>query len=132
MIVVDASAMTEYLLGNRLGREVAAILDDLGTDEVHIPHLCLTETTSGLRGLVLGNEVSPARGHQAIQELIRFGAVRHAPDPHLPRVWELRHNLTAYDALYVALAEVLDAELVTCDARLARASGHRARVVLVA
>lgn len=63
--------------------------------------------------------------------LLDLGGVRHAPDPYLPRVWELRHNLTAYDALYVALAESLGAELVTCDARMAQASGHRARVVLL-
>lgn len=66
-----------------------------------------------------------------MRRLLSFGGVRHAPDPCLPRVWELRHNLSAYDALYVALAEGLGADLITCDARMGRASGHRAHVVVL-
>lgn len=99
--------------------------------EVHLPHQCLTETTSAVRALVLGRQLSLARGDEAIATLLDFGGVRRAPAPHLPRVWELRHHLSAYDALNVALAETLDAHLFTCDARLARASGHQARGVVV-
>jgi predicted nucleic acid-binding protein len=67
----------------------------------------------------------------ALDDLSDFPLHRYPNDVLLPRVWELRHNLTAYDAVYVALAEALDARLVTRDRRLAAASGHRARVELV-
>lgn len=72
---------------------------------------------SAVRGLVLGHQLSPARAGTAVRWLLSFGGVRPAPDPYLPRVWELRHNLSAYDALYVALAESLGADLITYDAR---------------
>ncbi|MDQ3383966.1 MAG: type II toxin-antitoxin system VapC family toxin [Actinomycetota bacterium] len=130
-LVIDASAVTEFVLASRLGGRVTDRLDDVPPDSVHIPHLCLSEVSQALRSLARGGVISPDRGAAAIALLHDFGAVRHGADPFLARVWELRHNLTAYDALYVALAEALDARLMTCDRGMARAAQPLARVVLI-
>jgi predicted nucleic acid-binding protein len=89
--------------------------------DVHIPHLAVIETASALRALVRMSKLSESRAHGALQDLVELPAVRHPHEPLLERVWQLRANLTAYDAAYVALAESLDATLVTCDRRLRRA-----------
>jgi len=68
---------------------------------------------------------------QALEDFLDFPLTRHPHDPLLSRVWELRANMTAYDAVYVALAEVLNVPMMTCDARLAHAPGHTAKLVLV-
>jgi predicted nucleic acid-binding protein len=88
---------------------------------VHIPHLASIETASVIRGWARGGRVDTSEAVDAIDRLSELAAERYDHEPFLSRVWELRHNLTAYDALYVALAEALDAPLVTCDARLGRA-----------
>ncbi len=119
------------MLASRLGGFVTDRLDVVPPDSVHIPHLCLSEVSQALRSLARGGVISPDQGAEAIALLQEFGAVRHGADPFLARVWDLRQALTAYDALYVALAETLDADLVTCDAKIARASGHAARVVVI-
>jgi predicted nucleic acid-binding protein len=93
----------------------------LDAGEIHVPHLVTIETTSVIRGWSVGGWLEPRTARRALIDLTSFKAVRHHHDPYLQRVWELRHNLTAYDALYVALAETLDVPLLTCDARLARA-----------
>lgn len=86
-----------------------------------MPHLATIETTSVIRGWSVGGWLEPRIAQRALVDLASFQAVRHHHEPYLPRAWELRHNLSAYDAVYVALAETLDAPLLTCDARLARA-----------
>ncbi|MFN8098539.1 MAG: type II toxin-antitoxin system VapC family toxin [Dermatophilaceae bacterium] len=124
MIIVDASAMVEALVG----RDVDARLLDVLTGEVHAPHLLDVEVLSVVRGLVLGRKLSPARAEEARIEHFSFGIVRHGIEPIAGRVWELRRQFTAYDAVYLALAEALDAPLHTCDAKLA--SGHSAKVTV--
>jgi predicted nucleic acid-binding protein len=89
--------------------------------DVHLPHLAGIEVASIVRGVVLGGHLDPSEGEQVLINLADLAAVRHAHEPFLQRVWELRHNASAYDAVYVALAEALDAPLLTCDARLSRA-----------
>jgi predicted nucleic acid-binding protein len=89
--------------------------------EVHIPHLCTIETTSALRSLLLASLITADRARSALDDLQDFAATRHPHEPYLGRVWALRHVVSAYDALYVAMAEALEATLVTCDAQLARA-----------
>jgi len=89
--------------------------------DVHLPHLASIEVASIVRGVVLGGQIDPSQGEQVLTNLAALAAVRHAHEPYLQRVWELRHNVSAYDAVYVVLADALDAPLVTCDARLARA-----------
>ncbi|MFT4230510.1 MAG: type II toxin-antitoxin system VapC family toxin, partial [Microbacterium sp.] len=90
------------------------------------------EVASALRGLVLSGQMDPERGSQAIADLMAIDVALHDTTVLLPRVWALRENLSAYDAGYVALAEVLGATLVTGDARIARSPGIRAEIHLIA
>ncbi|RBP15774.1 putative nucleic acid-binding protein [Roseiarcus fermentans] len=127
MIVVDASALLEFLLRTPAASAVEERLFSAG-EALHAPHLVDLEIAQVLRRYVRGGQMPAGRGREALDDL---GALRLARWPHdalLPRVWALRANLTAYDAAYVALAEALDAPLVTRDRRLAAAPGLRARV----
>ena len=81
-----------------------------------------------IRRYAAHGDIDSARGHLALAVLADFPVRRYPHDFLLPRIWELRNNLTAYDAAYVALAEALDAPLLTRDGRLAAATGHRARI----
>lgn len=130
MIVVDASALLEFLLQTPLGTRVEARLfrDE---DEFHSPHLVDVEVTQGLRRLVRTGEVSADRAAEVLADLAGLDLHRHAHFDFLTRAWKLREDITAYDAMYVALGEALDAPLVTCDEPLSKAPGHRARIALV-
>ncbi|MGE0459874.1 MAG: type II toxin-antitoxin system VapC family toxin [Vicinamibacterales bacterium] len=130
MIVVDASALLEFLLQTRLGARVEARLFR-SRDEFHAPHLADVEVTQGLRRLVRAGELSRGRAAEAIADLADLDLHRHPHLDLLTRAWSLRDNITAYDAMYVALAEALDAPVVTCDVPLARARGHRARIEVI-
>jgi predicted nucleic acid-binding protein len=130
LIVVDASALLEFLLQTALGSKVEARLFR-DRDEFHAPHLADVEVTQGLRRLVRAGEVSPARAAEAIADLADLDLHRHPHLDLLTRAWKLRENVTAYDAVYVALAEALDAPLVTCDRPLAGTAGHRATIEVV-
>jgi predicted nucleic acid-binding protein len=130
MTVVDASAVLELLLQTPLGTRVEARLFR-NRDELHAPHLLDVEIVQGLRRLVRTGEVAVARSGEAIADLIDLDLHRHGLVDLMIRVWALRDNVSAYDATYVALAEAIDAPLVTCDSRLASAPGHRARVELI-
>ena len=130
MIVVDASALLEILLQTSLGARVEARLfrDD---DELHAPHLVDVEITQGLRRLVRTGEVSAGRADEAIADLTDLDLHRHPHLDLLGRAWKLRDNISAYDAMYVALAEAIEAPMVTCDGPLAKAPGHRARIEVI-
>ena len=130
MIVLDASALLEFLLQTPLGARVEARLFR-DKDELHSPHLVDVEVTQGLRRLARMGEISTDRAAEAIADLAGLDLHRHAHLDLLTRAWKLRENITAYDAMYVALAEALDATVVTCDAPLAKAPGHRARIEVV-
>jgi predicted nucleic acid-binding protein len=127
VIIVDASAMLEFLLQTALGTRVEARLFRDG-EEFHSPHLMDVEVTQGLRRLVRSGEVSATRAAEAIEDLSDLDLHRHAHLSLLPRAWQLRANVTVYDAMYVALAAALDATMVTCDSPLANALGHRTRI----
>lgn len=127
MIVVDASAVTELLLQTPLGSHVETRLFR-DADDLHAPHLLDVEVVQALRRLVRAGEVLPGRAAEAIEDLTVFHVLRHPHVDLLERAWELRDNVTAYDAMYVALAEALDAPLVTCDGPLGATPGHAARV----
>lgn len=99
---------------------------------IHAPHLLDVEVVQALRRLEAAGAIDARRGREALEDLNLLRLVRHPHAPLLDRMWAMRHNLTAYDALYVALAEVLDAPLVTTDGRLASAPGHAARVEVCA
>ncbi len=130
MIVIDASAVLELLLRTPAARAVERRLFAPG-ETLHAPHLLDVEAAQVLRRYAAGGEIGEERGRAALADLADFPLRRHAHDFLLPRVWALRNNLTAYDAVYVALAEALGAVLLTRDQRLAAAAGHHARVELV-
>ena len=130
MIVVDASAILELLLDTAAAPDIETRL--LGTGEsLHAPHLLDLEVAQTLRRYVSVGELTPQRGEQALADLADFPIIRYPHDLFLSRIWALRHNVSAYDAVYLALAESLPAPVLTCDTRLAAAPGHRASVELV-
>ena len=129
MIVVDASAAVTMFLN--LGRGAARVRERLEAVEyVQVPHLFDVEVLHALRRHSLRGSLSEEQSRLILSLLREMKAVRYPHAPLVPRIWELRENLTAYDAAYVALAEALDAPLVTMDERLARAPGMRAAVEL--
>ncbi len=130
MIVLDASALLELLLGTARGRLVAARISDPSLG-LHIPHLADIEIAQALRRYVRDGELDVASAASAIENLQELDLERYSHEPLLARVWALRNNLTAYDAVYVALAELLNTTLLTCDGRLARAPGLARRVELI-
>jgi predicted nucleic acid-binding protein len=130
VIVVDASAVVELLLQTELGVIVERRL--YGDDaDLHAPHLLDVEVQSALRRLVHAGEVPPERGRQAIEDLGLLRVTRHGHIDLAARCWELRASLSTYDAVYVALAESLDASLLTCDAPLGAAVRKMVRVEVV-
>jgi predicted nucleic acid-binding protein len=130
VIVVDASAALEALLRTPAAGEVEKRLFDPG-ETLHAPHLIDLEVAQVLRRYASTGQVDADRCRAALSDLADFPLTRYPHDFLLPRIWELRANLTAYDASYIALAEILGAVLLTGDERLATAPGHRARIALV-
>jgi predicted nucleic acid-binding protein len=130
VIVLDASAAIEWLLQTPTGTRVEARLLSEPID-LRAPHLLDVEVVQVFRRSVASGRLTAARAEEALLTLNLLAVTRHPPDLFLWRIWELRHNLTAYDAAYVALAEALDAPLVTCDGRTASARDHRARVEVI-
>ena len=127
LIAVDASAMLEVLLRTERGARIEDRLLSRG-ESLHAPHLLDVEVAQVLRRYAGAGSVTAARGRQALTDLADFPIHRYPHDVLLPRIWELRQNATAYDAVYLALAELLLAPLVTCDRKLASTRGHAARV----
>lgn len=125
MIVLDASAAVAILLN--LGASAQRLRERLTEEDLHVPHLFEVEVLHALRRHVLGG-VSTYREAELLQDLTSMSLTRYPHTALLERIWDLRNNLTAYDAAYVALAESLAAPLVTLDARLAQASGIRVPV----
>lgn len=130
MIVVDASAAIAVLLRQEGTRALAYRLLSPRAN-VHAPHLLDLEIAQVLRRYLRIGDLNDRRAQRAMRWYRDLEIFRHAHAPLLGRVWTLRHNLTAYDAVYVALAEALPATLLTQDTRLAAASGHRAAIELV-
>lgn len=130
MIVIDASALLEALLRTPAASTVEKRLFD-PRRTLHAPHLLDVEVAQVIRRYAANGEIDSERGRAALADLADFPVHRYPHDFLLPRVWDLRNNLTAYDAVYVALAEALDAPLLTRDQRLAAAAGHHARIELV-
>ena len=122
MVVIDASVLVDALLVAGPARI------RLASDNLQAPELIDAELLSVLRRLVLADKLQEAHALQALAAANRLGLRRHPSRSLWPRAWELRSNLSAYDALYVALAEQLDAPLLTADARLAREPGLRCAV----
>lgn len=130
MIVADASVLLELLLRTAAGRELEDRL--LDPDEtLHAPHLVDVEVAQVTRRYGLCGELDDARGQQLLADLDHLPLQRYGHRPLLPRMWALRENATACDAAYLALAEALDAPLLTRDRALASVPGCSARVEVV-
>ena len=125
MIVVDASAAVLGLLNDGEARA------NLRDEAVVCPHLVDSEVAHALRAQVLRGEVEVVDATLAIETWGSLGIQRVGIEGLLGRVWELRDNLSAYDATYVAVAEALEVPLLTADGRLARAPGPRCTVMVV-
>jgi predicted nucleic acid-binding protein len=130
VIVVDASAVLELLLRARSTERLTERLLD-PEESLHAPHLLDLEVAQVIRRYWLAGDLTADRAGEALTDFQDLRIHRHPHEPLLSRVWELRHNLTAYDAAYVVLAEALGAPLLTRDVRLASAPGHVAVVEIV-
>lgn len=127
MIVLDASAAIEWLLQTTAGKQIENRIYSRN-ETLHSPHLIDLEVAQVLRRLVRQQIVTAIRAGEALDD---WEEVRLSRYPHallLPRIWQLRDNLSAYDAAYVALAEQLDAPLITRDVRLPSTPGHTAKI----
>ena len=129
-MVIDASALIELLLHTPAGQTVAQRIADPAVG-LHVPHLADVEVVQVLRRYTIDGELTAATAAVALDDLRALDLQRHAHEPLLDRVWALRRNLSAYDAVYLALAEILDVKLLTCDGRLSRAPGVAHRVEFV-
>lgn len=125
MIVIDASAALSGLLNDGPAREAIA------AQQTHVPHLIDPEVANGLRRLVVRGELGAGSGWGVLDVWRRVGVIRHPVVSLAGRIWELRGNLSAYDATYVALGEALGCALVTADARLSRAPGILCPITVV-
>jgi predicted nucleic acid-binding protein len=129
VIVLDASAAIDWLLQTSVGQQIEQRIYSQN-ESLHAPHLLDLEIGQVLRRLVREGAITANRADQAIGDLLDLRITRYPHFVLLPRIWQLRHNLSAYDAAYVALAEHLGARLLTRDGRLATASGHTAAIEL--
>ena len=127
MIVLDASAAVDWLLQTPAGQRIEERIY-AGKDTLHTIHLLDVEFAQVLRRLVREGTVTRKRAEEAIEDLTAVRVTRYAPILLIHRIWQLRQNLTAYDAAYVALAEGLKAPLITRDQRIAAAPGHSAAI----
>ena len=130
MIVLDASAALEIALRTDPGARLRQRITD-ADETLHAPHLIDLEVAQALRRY---ERLRDLRSPDAETVLHDFGEIpleRYPHDPLLPRIWELRRNATAYDAAYLALAEKLEATLLTSDSKMASVPGHSARVEVV-
>jgi len=130
LIAVDASVVLELLLRTPKAGEIEDRLWKIG-ESLHAPEILDLEVAQVLRRYALAGLLTGERGREALLDLADLPIERYGHLALLPRIWELRHNVTAYDAAYLALAEALPARLITCDVRLASAPGHSARIELV-
>lgn len=125
MIVLDASVAVLALLNDGEARRSVA------SETVAVPHLIDAEVAHALRAQVRRRRVDADDARAALARWARLGLRRFAVVGLLSRIWELRDNLTAYDATYVALAEALGCQLVTADARLAQAPGPTCAITVI-
>jgi predicted nucleic acid-binding protein len=125
LIVADASAAVSALLNDGFARQT------LSAESIHVPHLVDAEVANALRGIVVRGTIDAAAAAAAVQTWRRLGMRRYPVVGLLDRIWELRSNLSAYDASYVALAEAIGCALVTADVRLSHAPGLRCPVTAV-
>lgn len=134
-MVLDASAAVDALLNfqpnaTRVRERIKQ--EDSGDprENLHVPHLFATEVLHALRRLTLAGQISELRSSRAVSAMLNMRLTRYPHEPFVWRIWELKENVSAYDAAYVALAETLGAPLITTDKRLAQTPGHGAKIEL--
>jgi predicted nucleic acid-binding protein len=127
VIVLDASVVIDWLIRSSAAQRIESRIFSRN-QSLHAPELLDLEVAQVLRRLVREDTLSTSRAETAIEDLLEIRITRYPHSVLLPRIWQLRHNLSAYDAAYVVLAERLGATLLTRDARLASAPGHSATV----
>jgi predicted nucleic acid-binding protein len=125
MVVLDGSAAIRAV-----SRRPKRLIERLAREDLHAPHLLDLEVLNGLHGLVRGRKLSSEMASYACAEYLELSVTRYPHEPLTWRIWALRDNLTAYDAAYVALAELLEAPLLTCDARLTAGAASTVRIEL--
>ncbi len=130
MIVLDASGAVELLLNTASGKRLAARLAD-NAEVVHAPHLIDVEIAQVLRRYAAWGTLDERSAALALHRWRSFDVERYPHEPFLDRVWRLRANVSAYDAVYLALAEALPAVLVTGDRKLAGAPGVKVAIELI-
>jgi len=128
--VLDASAAVELVLQTPRAERIAARALH-PAERLHAPHVIDVEVVQVMRRLVQAKEITVGRADVALSDFEGLAIERHAHRPLIRRVWGLRASLSAYDATYVALAEALAAPMLTCDEKLARAHGHKAKIEVV-
>jgi predicted nucleic acid-binding protein len=129
VLVVDTSAVLQSLAASD---PAPRLIERLAADgDLHAPHLIDTEMLHALRSMRLTGRITEERAADARRDFAELSLVRYPHHALSDRVWGLRHNLTAYDATFVALAELLSVPLITCDKRLASTGGHEATIELV-
>jgi predicted nucleic acid-binding protein len=131
VIVLDASAVVEWLLQSEKAGAIDARAFSPKVSQRYAPHLLDVEVAQALRRLAAAKIISAGRASQALEDLQDLPLMRYPHDWLLHRIWDLRLNLTAYDAAYVALAEALEVPLLTCDKRIKGARGHAAQVEVI-
>lgn len=129
MIVIDASTVVEIVLRRVASEQLRARLQG---QSLHAPYVVEVEALQAIRSAMRRGDVSDDGAALARSNLESMPLILYPHRPLMDRIWALRHTHTAYDASYVALAELLPAPLVTCDARLARSNGHDAEIELFA
>ena len=130
MIVLDASALLDLLLPTSRGEAVARRIS--GEEEtLHAPHLIDLEVVHVLRRYEMKGLLTRTRAEEILADFADLDILRYPHEDFLRRIWALRKNVTAYDAAYLAIAEALDAPLLTADEKLARSRGHKAHVEVV-
>jgi predicted nucleic acid-binding protein len=130
LIVIDASAVIELLLNSPAGARIAQRIFVEG-ESLHVPHVVDLEVAQVIRRYVFSKQLTEERALQALEDFSDLPFHRYAHFDFIPRIWELRVSLTAYDAAYVSLAEALDSTLLTCDMKLRNSHGHTARIEVV-
>jgi predicted nucleic acid-binding protein len=130
VIVLDASAAVDWLVQTAAAQRIESRIFSRN-QSLHAPELLDLEVAQVLSRLVREGTLSASRAEAALQDLLDLRLTRYPHSVLLPRIWQLRHNLSAYDAAYVVLAEKLGATLLTRDARLANAAGHTAAIDVV-
>jgi len=129
MIIVDASAAVDWLLQTPAGRRIENRIY-ARNESLHAPNLFDLEVTQVMRRLVQQGVLAANRADEAIRDLLDLRIHRYPHLPFLGRIWQLRHNFSAYDAAYIVLAEALRGTLITRDRRLASAAGHATKIEL--